>query len=263
MLPVCVRPVVRSPSATGFDRVSHLGKRIAEAGMADAPLRDDGPDAAEVRLNRLLNLILEAAVEALGFDAATVTARHAGDLATVAATDQRLIALDDAQYETGEGPCLAVLEPRDPISLDDAGELEDRWEYFSRTAAHMGIHSTLSMHLPVDSADVAASLNLYSKQRLELGAEQVAAAAPFAEQLAAAIVSVDAYRSTARLARDMAEAMRSRAVIEQAKGMLMADQRIGADEAFERLTQLSQHANMKLRDIAQRIVTERTASSDS
>jgi hypothetical protein len=40
--------------------------------MADAPFRDEGADAAEVRLNRLLNLILEAAVEALGFDAATV-----------------------------------------------------------------------------------------------------------------------------------------------------------------------------------------------
>src|SRR3954468_22234155 len=218
MLPVCVRPVVRSPSATGFDRVSHLGKRIAEAGMADAPLRGDGPDAAEVRLNRLLNMILEAAVEALGFDAATVTARHGRDLATVAATDQRLIALDDAQYESGEGPCLTVLEPQEPIPLDDAGETDDQWEHFSRTAAHLGVHSTLSMHLPVDSADVAASLNLYSRQGLELGAEQGCAAVPFADQLAATIVSVDAHRSTAKLARDMAEAMRSRAVIEQAKG---------------------------------------------
>src|SRR5436305_9213129 len=116
MLPVCVWPVVRSPSATGFDRVSHLGKRIAEAGMADALRRGDGPDAAEVRLNRLLNVILEAAVEALGFDAATVSARHDGDVATIVATDQRMIALDDAQYESGEGPCLTVLEPGDPIS---------------------------------------------------------------------------------------------------------------------------------------------------
>ena len=72
--------------------------------MAEAPsLRGDDPIAAEVRLNRLLNMILESAVEALGFDAATVTARDGQDFATVAATDQRLVALDDAQYETGEG----------------------------------------------------------------------------------------------------------------------------------------------------------------
>jgi hypothetical protein len=230
--------------------------------MADAPLRGSGPDAAEVRLNRLLNLILESAVEALGFDAATVTARHGRGLATVAATDQRLIALDDAQYESGEGPCLTVLEPHEPISLDDAAELDDLWQHFSSAAAHLGVHSTLSMHLPVDSADVAASLNLYSRQTLELSDAQVREAVPFAEQLAAAIVSVDAHRATANLAREMGEAMRSRAVIEQAKGMIMADGRISADEAFEQLTRLSQHANMKLRDVAQRMVTERTEPPD-
>src|SRR3954471_4710161 len=227
--------------------------------MADAPaMREDDAGAAEVRLNRLLNLILESAVEALGFDAATVTARHGRDLATVAATDQRLIALDDAQYESGEGPCLTVLEPHEPIPLDDAGETDDQWEHFSRTAAHLGVHSSLSMHLPVDSAAVAASLNLYSRQRLELGAEQVRAAVPFAEQLAAAILSVDAHRSTAKLARDMAEAMRSRAVIEQAKGILMADNQIDAEAAFNQLVRLSQHANVKLRDVAQRLVEERS-----
>jgi hypothetical protein len=230
--------------------------------MADAQLRDGSPDAAEVRLNRLLNMILESAVESLGFDAATVTARHGADVGTVAATDQRLVALDDAQYETSEGPCLAVLEPHEPISLDDAADADDRWEHFSRTAAQLGIHSSLSMHLPVESADVAASLNLYSRQRLELGDEQARTAVPFADQLAAAIVSVDAYRSTAKLARDMAEAIRSRAVIEQAKGMLMADRRIGADEAFEQLARLSQHANIKLRDVAQRFVDRRSKIPD-
>jgi hypothetical protein len=226
--------------------------------MADPPRHDEGPDAAEVRLNRLLNLILESAVEALGFDAATVSARHDDDLATIATTDQRMLALDDAQYETGEGPCLAVLEPRQPIALPDVGEADDRWEHFARTAAHLGVHSTLSMHLPVDSDGLAASLNLYSKRHLELGADEVRRAVPFVEQLASAILSVEAHRSTARLARDLAEAMRSRAVIEQAKGLIMADQRIGADAAFERLVELSQHANMKLRDVARRLVEERT-----
>ena len=226
--------------------------------MADALQRGDGPDAAEVRLNRLLNVILEAAVEALGFDAATVSARHGGDVATIVATDQRMIALDDAQYESGEGPCLTVLEPGDPISVDDASKSGDRWEHFARTAEHLGVHSTLSMHLPVDSEGIAASLNLYSRRHMAFSEEQVRRAVPFAEQLASAILSVDAYRATAQLARDMAEAMRTRAVIEQAKGMIMADQRIDADAAFEQLVQRSQHSNIKLRDVAQALVEERS-----
>jgi hypothetical protein len=219
-------------------------------------------NAAEVRLNRLLNLILETAVEVLGFDAATVTARHGQELATVGATDQRMIALDDAQYEAGEGPCLAVLEPRDPIRLKEAGDLDDRWEHFSRTAAHLGVHSSLSLHLPTDSDGLAASLNLYSKKHLELSDEQVRAAQPFAEQLAAAMLGVEASRATAQLARDMAEAMRSRAVIEQAKGMLMADHQIDAEAAFDRLVQLLNQSNMKLREAARKLVEARTGSRD-
>ena len=105
---------------------------------------------------------------------------------------------------------------------------------------------------------LAASLNLYSKQRLEASSEQVEHAAQFAEQLAAAIVSVDAHRSTAKLARDLAEAMRTRAVIEQAKGILMSDKRITADQAFDQLAQLSQHSNIKLHDVARRLVDERS-----
>ena len=230
--------------------------------MADAPLREDGPDAAEVRLNRLLNLILEAAVEALGFDAATVSARHGEDLATVGATDQRLLELDEAQYQTGEGPCLEVMQGLDPIPLDDAAEDDDRWEHFSRTAADLGIHSTLSVNLPVDSGDLAASLNLYSKRHLDLGDQQVTAATPFAEQLAAAITSVEEHRSTATLARNLAEAMRTRAAIEQAKGILMSDYHIDEDQAFQRLVDLSNHANIKLRDAAQRLVHERSKTTE-
>src|SRR5436190_23745649 len=78
------------------------------------------------------------------------------------------------------------------------------------------------------------------------------------QQLAATLQSVEAFKATARLASDMAEAMRSRAVIEQAKGILMSDHQITADEAFERLTRLSQHSNMKLRDVARRLVRERS-----
>ncbi|MGH3426209.1 MAG: GAF and ANTAR domain-containing protein [Mycobacteriales bacterium] len=224
----------------------------------------DEENAAEVRLNRLLESILETASRVLGFDAATLTTRHSGDeLGTIAATDSPLAALDDAQYAAREGPCLSVLDPGDPVYLENAAEADDRWEHFSRTAANMGVHTTLSVHIPTDLDEVAASLNFYATRRLELADGQIGVAESFARQLAAAIQSVDAYRSTAKLARDMAEAMRSRSVIEQAKGIIMVDEKIDAEQGFERLSQLSQQANMKLRDLAVRLVAERTKTADS
>jgi hypothetical protein len=222
--------------------------------MSDQP----GADAAEVRLNRLLNLILETAVEALGFSAATVTARHTNDMSTVAATDQRLIELDAVQYEDG-GPCVQTLDDPSPILLEDASKSADRWQHFAQTAAHLGVRSSLSLHVPTDSRDLAASLNLYARETFDMSRDNVRLASTYAAQLAATLESVDAYRSTARLAQNLAEAMRSRAVIEQAKGILMADYQINDAEAFQRLAELSQRSNIKLRDVAARFVEERSS----
>jgi hypothetical protein len=218
-----------------------------------------GADAAETRLNRLLNLILETAVEALGFDAAIVSTRHPSEgMATVAASDQRLIALDDAQYESGAGPCITTLDQLDPVYLEDAAADDERWQHYARTAAQLDVVSSLSLHVPTDTEEVAASLNLDAKRRIGLSAREVASATRFAEQLAATLASMDAYKETTRLARELAEAMRTRAGIEQAKGILMADNGIDADQAFQQLVALSQRTNLKLRDIARRLVDERS-----
>jgi hypothetical protein len=219
---------------------------------------DESHDAADVRLNRLLNLILETAVDMLGFDAATVTTRHDGSLSTVGATDQRVLLMDEAQYDSGEGPCLSVLDPSGPIIWTHEDD-EDRWQAFREAGQQLGVTSSLSLHVPADeAAEFAASLNFYSRRNLVLAEEQMRGAEAFAAQLAAAMQTVDAAKATARLASGLAEAMRTRAVIEQAKGMLMAEKQISADEAFQLLSQTSQTANTKLRDVAQRLVTARS-----
>ena len=197
-------------------------------------------------------------MEALGFSAATVTVRHTDDMSTVAATDQRLIELDAVQYEDG-GPCVQTLDDPSPVLLEDASQSGDRWQHFAQTAAHLGVRSSLSLNVPTDTTDVAASLNLYARERRQLSETQIGRATAYAEQLAATLQTVDAYRATADLARNLAESMRTRAVIEQAKGILMADHRISDREAFQRLAGISQRSNIKLRDVAARFVEERSS----
>jgi hypothetical protein len=131
-------------------------------------MSEQASDAAEVQLNRLVNLILEAAVEALGVSAATVTVRYGKDVSTVGATDQRLLDVDEAQYEDG-GPCIAMLDRADPIFLGDVETDSDQaWEHFAETAALLGVKSSHSIHIPTDATDLAATLNLYSRSPLEL-----------------------------------------------------------------------------------------------
>jgi GAF domain-containing protein len=220
--------------------------------------------AGVAHLNRLLNVILETAVEVLGFDAATLSARSPeGALSTVAATDQALVPADEAQYAAGDGPCLRTMDKPEPVILSDFASLdEERWRSFLETAQELGIQSSLSMHVDLgDTEKLAASLNLYGRRSREIGADQVRQASIFASQLATAMKSVEAYEAAAHLAANLAEAMRTRAVIEQAKGMLMAERQIDADEAFALLATLSQHANTKLRDVALRLVEDRGGGS--
>lgn len=218
-------------------------------------------DAAETRLNRLLNLVLETAVDAMLFDAATASLRHDGEVTTMAATDQRYLLLDEAQYAANDGPCLDVLEPHDPI-VWNAESQDLRWPLFRQTAQHAGVVTSLSVHVPIEEAEgLEASLNLYARGSIAVGEGQVRVGKSFADQVAAIIFSIDAHEATARLATGLADAMRTRAVIEQAKGILAADRRISTQEAFDVLVELSNHSNVKLRDVAIRLVAERTGGS--
>jgi hypothetical protein len=235
---------------------------LSHSQHANATLAEDGSGVsveADMRLNRLLDLILEAGVNALLFDAATVSACVDGVLSTVAATDRRLEALDDAQYAGQRGPCVEALERGGAIVVVDAAA-DERWPLSRETADYLGIHTTLALHLPIpEDAGLSGALNLYSRRRFDVTAEQCRMASSFAKQMAVTMQSVQSNRVAARLAEQMAEAMQSRAVIEQAKGMLMAERGVSDDEAFQLLVRLSQRANVKLRTVAARLVAERSS----
>ena len=98
----------------------------------------------------------------LRFDGATVSTRHDGGFATIAVTDQRLLALDDAQYG-GAQDRVSRCSTAPSLYLEDASAADDRWEDFARTAGELGVGSTLSLHVPTEADDVAASLNFYGE----------------------------------------------------------------------------------------------------
>lgn len=212
------------------------------------------PPVAEQRLNQLLTLILEAGAAAVGFDGATATVRHGGDTGTVAATSPGLVALDAAQYAEASGPCLEALE-QDEAVVWTASDDDERWRAFQEAAEELGIATSLSVPLPIDeTVEIAASLNLYASQREQVTAEQLELATQFAFQLATALQMVGTAKGTADIARRAAQAIRSRAVIEQAKGVLMARRGISAAEAASVLAEMAGAEETTLREMADRMV---------
>jgi GAF domain-containing protein len=132
---------------------------------------------------------------------------------------------------------------------------ENRWPDWTPRALEAGVNSTLSIGLPIDQ-QVSGALNIYATEPEAFDDEAVGVAQTFARYAAVALANAHLYDATTTLAEHMRIAMESRAVIEQAKGIIMGDRRCTADEAFRILAKLSQETNRKLRDVAGAIVAQ-------
>lgn len=228
--------------------------------MTDFP--QAGLDAGREALRRFLagdddltamhtKIALIATETVPGCDVASITMLRAGKPTTAAFTGKTALLLDEKQYELGDGPCLAAIRHRGLEHLNTASD--DRWPAFAAVASDHGVLALMSIPLGNDEA-VMGALNLYSETEAEYGAVARDVACGFADQLGVAVASVTLHSEGYELAQQLQQAMDSRAVIEQAKGILMAAQRCTPEAAFQFLVRASQNQNRKLRGIAAEIV---------
>jgi GAF domain-containing protein len=205
-------------------------------------------DPADETLVRLTELAERTFADCLG-TSITIVAR--GDAETVAASADLARRLDETQYAAGEGPCLAASRDARPQSIVDMRK-ETRWPEFAAAAVASGVGSSLSVPVKVGERR-AGALNLYGNRPNAFdGATDTATT--LAAHVGATLTNVRLHAAATTLAAQLAEARRSRPVIERAKGILMAQRRCTAEEAFALLAAASQRENVKLREVAERLV---------
>jgi GAF domain-containing protein len=208
---------------------------------------------SETDIDGILARVAALAKQTLpGVDEASVTLVRGKDAHTAAFTGQLAIELDEWQYRLGRGPCLDASAGKMTLSIADMSD-EPRWSQWAAKAYARGSHSSLSVGLPVEE-QVTGALNLYSTKPHAFDDDTVVLAQTFAGYAAVALANAHLYDVKANLAQQMQAAMESRAVIEQAKGIIMGERRCTADEAFTILTKVSQDSNRKLRDVAAALV---------
>ncbi len=185
-------------------------------------------------------------------DLASVTMINEGRPSTPVRTDPLAADLDSVQYRSRRGPCLEAYQVG-KIVRERISEKTDRWPEFSTEARKAGVQSVLAVPLVANGHPLGA-LNLYSKspRGYDEGAEETALL--FSQQAAVACANAELYWRTFTLTEHLREALESRDVIGQAKGILMARRNCTAEAAFELLRQASQHRNIKLREIAEQVV---------
>lgn len=172
--------------------------------------------------------------------------------ATIGATDPIGRELDERQRELGRGPCLDAAYGGTYTLVIDFAE-ETRWPNYSPQALQLGVRSSISTALPVQDRVVGA-IDWYSRSVGAFSEADRGPVADYAGHVAALITNAHLYGELQHTAENMKIAMASRAVIEQAKGVIMATSHCDPDKAFRILAEQSQHENRKLHEIAQEIV---------
>ncbi|MEU4557969.1 GAF and ANTAR domain-containing protein [Actinoplanes sp. NPDC023936] len=231
-------------SATTF---AEIGRIFAELGRIKL---------GETDLDGVLHQVADLARRTLpGAGQVSITMIRDGDAYTAAHTDRAVLVLDEHQYARAAGPGLDAARNRTTVAILDAAN-DERWDGWPRLAAEAGFGSVLSAGLPIGER-MSGALTLYGERPHGFGDDGVTQTGTFVRYAAVALANAHLYDSAASLAQHMQAAMESRAVIEQAKGIIMGERRCSADEAFAMLTRVSQDSNRKLRDVAAALV-ERT-----
>ncbi|MFI7582962.1 GAF and ANTAR domain-containing protein [Kocuria sp. M1N1S27] len=205
----------------------------------------------EEDLEATLAAMVHAALELIpGAAAASISvARARRTMTSHAASSDLAATVDRLQEEHGEGPCLDAAYAETVVRVPDFGH-EDRWPSFAPAALEAGARSMLCFQLYTDEKDLGA-LNVYG-----------AAAEAFTDRSEEAGLLVAAHAAVAfadaQHINRLHQALTTRDLIGQAKGILMERFKITAQQAFVVLTTVSSRSNLKLRDVAEQLASTGT-----
>jgi GAF domain-containing protein len=182
-----------------------------------------------------------------------ITMDRDGGPLTVASSDAHARTLDEVQYEHHDGPCLTAMRSRTTVTITDLA-VDDRWGTYRVDALAHGIGSALSIPICAGPG-VRGALNLYATQTNVFNANQRARAEALGTEASRTLRLALRVTDQVRLTHNLETAMASRSVIDQALGIIMGQNRCTATDAFDILRAASNHRNIKLRDVADEIVT--------
>jgi GAF domain-containing protein len=178
-------------------------------------------------------------------------ARHSAGV-TVASTDELAQRADERQYEVDDGPCLQAMREGVVVRVADM-TTDDRWGPYPDLAAQVGVRSSLSLPLVVEERSRGA-LNFYSTDPGAFTERDEEVATRWAAQATGALAVALRIADGDDRAEQLLVGLDTRTTIGQAIGLVMAQERCRAEEAFRLLTLASQRRNTKLRVVAAGVV---------
>jgi len=222
----------------------------ATAAFAEMVLEVHTEGSVEETIERILTFALSA----VQCQYAGVSLQRKGrTIETVATTDPVVTGLDELQTRIQEGPDIDLVSDRLGVLVSDTAT-ETRWPAWSQEAVAVGVRSMLGTRLYTPERTVG-TLNLYDSRPDHFDLDDQAVAHVMARHAAAAL-------SKAHKAENLWHAIDARKRIGQAQGILMERYGLTDDQAFQVLLRYSQNSNMKLRDVAEELISTRSLPGD-
>lgn len=201
----------------------------------------------ERSLSKLTTLV---ASQVPGCAAANVTMWREGELASQASSHHEPTHLVALQVASNRGPLIDAITDGGPVSCPDT-LTETRWPEFTAAALRLGVRTVVTLS---HQGAVVIALTLLGLRPRSIDDDQI----PLAELLVAyggALVgAVSDYDDSRRVATQLRDAADARAVVDQAKGILMHALNCSADEALERMREVSQRSNLRATEVARRVI---------
>jgi len=206
----------------------------------------------EESLQTVLQRVVDLARGGIGeCDLASVTYLKDGQAETIVSTDLLAEEIDQAQYDFDAGPCLEAIRRQELVSVPSMTE-PGEWTEFRNAAMAGGVRSSFSLPLATGEVQLGA-LNLYGRKDHAFNSVPPDAALLFAEQAATAVWASRTLERTRDVVAHLETALSTREQIGIAVGIVMANEKMSSEEAFAKLVQVSQHRNVKLREIAMEV----------
>jgi GAF domain-containing protein len=164
--------------------------------------------------------------------------------------------VDAIQYELlDEGPCITAAAERRPLRTGNV-TADPRWPRFGPRAGRLGVHSVLSLPMLMPDGTVVGAINAYSRSRDAFDDHAIEVGQLFAAPAGLAVHNAQVLAQAQTRAAQLQAALGSRAIVDQAIGIIRSRSGATADEAFARLREVSQAENVKLTVVAERMVEE-------
>ena len=204
-------------------------------------------------IDYVLESLLAQLSEALGLTGAGISLAKGDQLHDTHTSTPELSRLEDVQLDTLTGPCAVAFHTGEPVVVPDLAEWADRWPLYCEAAAQLGIHSAVGLPMRL-GGQIFGALNLYHWEPRSWSAEDLEFAGLARDMACGYFVNVTKLRQQQELTDQLQGALRTRVVIEQAKGVLASAENITLQQAFERLRRTARARQQPLREVALELV---------